>query len=340
MRIIDNCSLLPYNTFGINVCTKRFIEYESVGELLQLLHDWKLAGNPAILNIGKGSNLLFTKDFDGWVLHSAIYGIEIIGSDADTVFVRVGAGQDWDDFVLYAIEHGMYGAENLSWIPGTVGASAVQNIGAYGVEVKDLIVAVELIEIETGEKKVFTNEMCCYAYRQSVFKNELRGKYVVTHVIYRLVRKFSPQIGYGAIHSELLHRSCVIESLSPMELRSVIIAIRQKKLPDPKKIGNAGSFFMNPVVERSIYDRICKAFPEVPHFDMGEYVKIPAGWLIEQCGWKGRNLGHVAVHDKQALVLVNKGGASGQEVVFLCEAICKDVEMRFGIKLRPEVNIL
>ena len=252
--------------------------------------------------------------------------------------MRVGAGVVFDDWVEYAIRHGWYGAENLSLIPGEVGASAVQNIGAYGAEVKDLIDQVETIEVGTGKKHVFTREECHYGYRYSRFKGEWKGRMVVTHVTFVLSKTFTPKLDYGHIREELAASG--IQQPTAQELRDVIIRIRQSKLPDPKVEGNAGSFFMNPVVERDCFNRLKAQYPTMPHYEVdGGHVKIPAGWMIEQCGWKGKSMGRAGVHDKQALVLVNRGGATGAEVLALCEQVRADVKEKFGVDIHPEVNI-
>ena len=254
---------------------------------------------------------------------------------------RTGYGFVWDDLVAYCVEHGFYGLENLSFIPGEVGASAVQNIGAYGAEVKDVITAVETVGLQDGEVRMFDVSACGYAYRKSIFKEEWRGRYAVTHVHFRLSATFRPNLDYGGIREALSAGGIRPEKVTAQDLRRVVIAIRKAKLPDPKVQGNAGSFFMNPVVSREVYEAIKGDYPDVPHYEVdAERVKIPAGWLIERCGWKGRSLGRAAVHDRQALVLVNKGGATGRDILALCEAVRADVLSRFGISISPEVNII
>ena len=244
----------------------------------------------------------------------------------------------FDDVVAYAVEHGYHGAENLSIIPGEVGASAVQNIGAYGVEAKDIIYKVEAVEIATGRVVVFDNADCEYSYRQSKFKHEWKDKYLVTHVIYRLQKTFRPDLDYGNIRSAL-EAKCIAEPTA-QQLRDVIIEIREAKLPDPKVLGNAGSFFMNPIVEKAKYEELAALYPGMPHYTIDDsHEKIPAGWMIDLCGWKGKSLGRAGVHDKQALVLVNRGGATGEEIVKLCETIQEDVKQKFGIEIHPEVNV-
>ena len=335
MKDISQYSLLSHNTFGIDAKCRRFVEFSSVSELLQIIGRLTKADEPLLL-LGGGSNLLLTADFDGTVLHSAIKGVELMGVEEDDVLVRVGSGETWDDFVALCVERGWYGAENLSLIPGEVGASAIQNIGAYGVEAKDLIERVEAVEIATGHRVTIEREECEYGYRQSRFKQDWKNCFVVTHVIYRLSTKFTPHLDYGNLRNVLM-----TESPTAKDVRQAIIDIRRAKLPDPKELGNGGSFFMNPIVSIEKYHALSEQYPQMPHYDVDEaHVKIPAGWMIEQCGWKGKSLGKAGVHDKQALVLVNLGGATGQEIVTLCETIRQDVFDKFGIDIRPEVNVV
>lgn len=338
MKDLPNYSLLPHNTFGIDARCSRFVEFSTVDELQTLLASLTSEDAPLLI-LGGGSNLLLTGDFKGTVIHSAIKGIELVGETSQSVSLRVGSGEVFDDVIAYCVEKGYHGAENLSKIPGEVGASAVQNIGAYGVEVKDLIDRVDTLEIHTGLPVSFSNAECRYGYRQSRFKQDWKDKYVITHVTYRLSKQFVPHLDYGNIRGALAEKG--IQNPTPAELRQVIIDIRDAKLPDPKVEGNAGSFFMNPVVPKEKYLELASAYPNMPHYFIDElYEKIPAGWMIDQCGWKGRTLGKAGVHDKQALVLVNRGGAKGEDVVNLCEAIRKDVYERFGIDIHPEVNII
>ena len=337
MNIQHNYPLLAHNTFGMDVEASVFVEYESVTELKEiLLH--QLCPEGKWLHIGGGSNLLFTGDFDGMILHSAIKGFEVVSENEDEVLVRAGAGEVWDDFVAYTVEKGWYGAENLSLIPGEVGASAVQNIGAYGVEAKDLIVKVATIEVATGKERMFENDECGYAYRESVFKHALKGKYIVTHVTYRLFKHPSYRLDYGNVRAELEKRGC---ELTLENVRRTIIDIRESKLPDPKVQGNAGSFFMNPIVPRPLFEELLSKYPSMPFYEVdAERVKIPAAWMIDQCGWKGKRLGHAGVHSKQALVLVNCGGATGREIIALSEEIQRSVFNKFGVRISPEVNFI
>ena len=337
MKELYKCSLLPYNTFGMDVKASRFVEYASVEELRGLWNAEREAVARA-LHIGGGSNLLFASDYEGLILHSAIKGYTVVKETEEEVEVRVGAGEVWDDFVAYTVANGWYGAENLSLIPGEVGASAVQNIGAYGVEAKDLIVSVDTFGLETGEERRFMREECRYAYRESVFKQELKGKYAVTFVTYRLKKHPVFHLEYGNIRAELEKQGCQVDLEN---VRRIIIAIRQAKLPDPKVLGNAGSFFMNPVVPKMQFEALLAQYPDMPHYPVDDaHVKIPAGWMIDRCGWKGKRVGHAGVHEKQALVLVNCGGATGKEVMHLAEEIVASVRERFGVTIRPEVNYI
>ncbi len=338
MKDIKNYSLLAHNTFGIEARCHRFLEYSSVEEAQQIVSSLTTEDEPLLI-LGGGSNLLLTGDYPGTVLHSAIKGIKVLSvKEPASVFLECGSGEVFDDVVAFAVENGYHGAENLSIIPGEVGASAVQNIGAYGVEAKDIIYKVEAVEIATGKLVVFDNADCEYSYRQSKFKHEWRDKYLVTHVTYRLSRTFVPDLDYGNIRSSLEKKG--IASPTAQQLREVIIEIRNAKLPDPKVQGNAGSFFMNPIVEKTKYEELASQYLGMPHYTIdAEHEKIPAGWMIDQCGWKGKSLGKAGVHDKQALVLVNRGGATGADIVRLCETIQKDVKEKFGIEIHPEVNI-
>lgn len=339
MQIEHNISLLPHNTFGMDVQAGTVITYADADELSHIVRTVLPTAPGPILHIGEGSNLLFMGDFSGTILMCANRDIDIVSQDADTVTVRVGAGWRMDDFIHYAISHGWYGLENLSLIPGQVGASAVQNIGAYGVEAGDCISRVHCISLEDAAPRTFTRSECAFSYRHSIFKDEAyRGRYAVVAVEYRLGKQFLPHLDYGGIRSTILASGLEPDSISAGQLRDIIIGIRQSKLPDPRVQGNAGSFFMNPIVPRAEYDRICSMVPSVPKYDIdAERVKIPAAWLIEQCGWKGRHLGAAGVHSRQPLVLVNLGGATGGDIKALSDCIRHDVRERFGIDIRPEV---
>ncbi|MBQ2192633.1 MAG: UDP-N-acetylmuramate dehydrogenase [Prevotella sp.] len=333
MRDIQNYSLLQHNTFGMDVSCRRFLEYESVEEAQQVATILRDSHQPFLI-IGSGSNLLLTGDYDGIVVHSAIRGIE-----EHDAMVTAGSGETFDQLISWCIAHGLYDLINLSLIPGDVGASAVQNIGAYGVEVAQYINKVEAVEIATGKVVTILAAECGYAYRQSLFKTEWKNRYLITRVTYQLSTVFEPHIDYGNIRAELERQG--IASPSPEQLRQVIIDIRRSKLPDPDVEGNAGSFFVNPIVQRSLFEELLTHYPDMPHYPVDdEHVKIPAGWMIERCGWKGKSLGRAGVHSKQALVLVNRGGATGNDVVTLCRQIQHDVKAMFGVEINPEVNIV
>ena len=333
MRDIKDYSLKEYNTFGIDAKCSRFLEYESVDEAQMVAQILREAATPYII-IGGGSNLLLTKDYEGIVVHSAMKGVVF-----DDGRMSCGSGEIWDDMVALAIRNGLYGMENLSLIPGDVGASAVQNIGAYGAEAKDLIAEVEAVEIASGQVVTLRGEDCGYGYRESKFKHEWKIKYLITHVTYQLSTTFVPHLDYGNIRAELERKG--IENPTAQQVRDTIIEIREAKLPDPKVTGNAGSFFMNPIVSRAVYEALITQYEGMPHYEVdADHIKIPAGWMIDQCGWKGKSLGRAGVHDKQALVLVNCGGATGAEIVTLCETIQADVKAKFGIDIYPEVNII
>ncbi len=336
MRDLTDYSLKGHNTFGIDVNCRRFIEFDSIRELDSILCSLSDSDMP-LLVIGMGSNLLFTKDFDGTILHSDIKGIEAT-SEGDNIFVRCGSGEKMDDIVSLCVKNGWYGMENLSLIPGNVGASAVQNIGAYGAEAKDFIHLVEAVEIKTGKRFEFSNVDCGFDYRWSNFKGEWKNRFVITSVTYKLSRVFSPLLEYGNIRAELDKRN--IHEPNAAQLRSVIIDIRRAKLPDPDVEGNAGSFFMNPIVPMEKFLQLRDKYGDVPHYTVNaEFTKIPAGWLIDKCGWKGKSLGKAGVHSKQALVLVNRGGATGNDILKLCKRIKSDVKRKFGIEISSEVNI-
>ena len=331
MKIIDNCPLKERHTFGMDVKADRLIEFANEDELKSALTG---AVKP-LLFMGGGSNLLFLNNFAGTVFHSVIDDIDIVAEDDNSVSVRVGSGVVWDDFVAYCVEKSWWGVENLSLIPGEVGASAVQNIGAYGVEVKDVLQNIEAISVDDLSKRIFTTAECNYGYRDSIFKNSLKGKYVITYVTYRLSKTANPNIGYGAL------KSVLSENPSLKEIRDAIIAVRNSKLPDPKVYGNAGSFFMNPVIPMEQFVELQSRYPEIPSYPaLDGYIKVPAGWLIEKSGWKGKSLGNAAVYEKQALVLINRGGATGMEIKHLADTVIADVQKIFGITLHAEVNYI
>ena len=336
MRIEQNYSLLKHNTFGLDVKTDYFVEYENEADLETLLRD-EFFLSQRFLHIGQGSNLLFLGDFDGVIVHSAIQGIEKIKEDEHSIWLKAGAGNDWDSFVAYCVENGWGGLENLSLIPGEVGASAVQNIGAYGTEVSERIEEVHAYSLETGRKLIFSNAECDYSYRNSFFKKpENKGKYFVVHVVFKLSKNPEFRPDYGNIREYLTGKPVSLQTL-----REAVIAIRESKLPNPKITGNAGSFFINPYVIMEHFQSLKKNYTDVPYYPVNEeMVKIPAAWLIEQCGLKGKTVGGAAIHEKHALIIINKNRATGQDIASLAEEICKAVKEKFDVELQPEVNYI
>ena len=331
-------SLKNYNTFGMDVYADEFYEYTTVDELDLLLSEKSLA-DKRLLNLGSGSNFLFASDFNGIILHSRISGIEIVEENNDEVIVAAGAGVIWDELVEWCVDKGFGGIENLSLIPGTVGASVVQNIGAYGVELKDAFCKVEGIYIETREKFIFYFPECEFDYRFSVFKGALKNKVVITRLFLKLSKSPVFNIEYGVIKSELEKQG---ETISLQTIRNAIIEIRNSKLPDPAVTGNAGSFFKNPVIDKEAFSQLKNRYSDMPFYEVnsGKLYKIPAGWLIEQSGWKGRNIGRAGIHPKQALVIINLGEATGNEIIELATAIEKDIYDKFGITLEKEVELI
>jgi UDP-N-acetylmuramate dehydrogenase len=331
-----NSSLKSYNTFGIDVRATYFSRFSTTEELSKLFEEYK---SSPFLIIGGGSNLLLTKDFDGIILKNEILGKNIVEETSDSVLVKIGGGENWHEFVLWAIENGFGGIENLSLIPGNVGASPMQNIGAYGVEIKDVFDHLYAYHIETGETHKFSLEECQFGYRESVFKRALKNQYVITEVCFRLEKNRKVNTTYGAIEQEL--QKMGITSPSIRDVSNAVIAIRKSKLPNPAELGNAGSFFKNPVVEQSIADSILEKFPNAPIYPAENgNKKLAAGWLIEQAGWKGKTVGTCGVHKLQALVLVNYGGSTGEQIYDLSSAIISDIQEKFGVTLEREVNIL
>ena len=340
----EHISLRPYNTFGLDVRARYFARFASADELRKLLAlpQVRTAGK---LILGGGSNLLFTQDFDGVVLKNEIRGLEIIAEDGGsaTALVRAGAGESWHGLVEYALGQELSGLENLSLIPGTVGAAPLQNIGAYGAELRDTFERLEAVEITTGAGRTFGAAECGFGYRESVFKNVLKDQFVVTALVLRLHREARPNVQYGALRETLAGFGIEGEP-TPHDISRAVVQIRRSKLPDPAEIGNAGSFFKNPEVSQRKFDELKSLHPDLPGYPVPGGVKVPAGWLIEQAGWKGLRRGPGAgthgVHDRQALVLVNHGDATGHELRQLAEEIIQSVRQQFGIELHPEVNIL
>lgn len=331
-----NFDLRTLNTFGIPVKASGFSAFKSVEELNDLLSERKNFND--LLILGGGSNILFTKDVDALVLRNEITGITTVEENDEFVILKAGSGVVWHDLVMYAVNKNLGGIENLSLIPGSVGASPMQNIGAYGVEIKDVFVSLEALNIESGELRTFTAGECKFGYRESVFKRELKNQFVITSVNYRLSKNPVLQTSYGAIQDELLAQG---KEPSIKNISDAVIAIRNSKLPNPKDLGNAGSFFKNPVVSSDKATSLKADFPTIPNYPQPDgSVKLAAGWLIEQSGWKGKRVGNCGVHSKQALVLVNYGGATGSEIYDLSTSVLKEVKSKFGIDLEREVNIL
>lgn len=333
MRIEENYSLEKHNTFHLPVKSRWFMEYGNEEELERVLKD-EYFQECLSLHIGGGSNLLFLNDYNGIILHSAIKGITVTRETDEHVFVRVGAAEQWDDVVACAVSKGWGGIENLSLIPGEAGAAAIQNIGAYGAEIKDVIYNVETYHQFTFEKRIFTNEACLYGYRSSFFKNEQNAPHIVTHITLCLDKHPKFSVNYKGLSEELAGSELTLAAV-----REAVIAIRRRKLPDPEELGNAGSFFMNPIIPAEQFNELKAQYPEMPSYPAGEgKVKVPAGWLIEQCGFKGKSHGPVGVYEKQALVLVNLGDARGDEIAMVAESIRAAVKDRFGIEIMPEVK--
>lgn len=334
IKIYNNYSLLPHNTFGIEATAATFVDFSSVDALKQYLAEG-LKGHPLV--IGGGSNLLFAGDYDGTVFHSSIKGIEITAETHSHILLRVGSGVNWDELVAFTVEKGWCGLENLSSIPGEVGASAVQNVGAYGVEAGELIEKVEAVAIADAADRTFTRDECCFAYRDSIFKNTEKGKNIITYVTFRLAKEAAFKLSYGNLAEK-------VEELGGATLANVrraVCEIRAAKLPNPSDIGSAGSFFMNPVVPAEMASFLKSEYPSMPQYPAGDdFVKISAGWLIEQCGWKQTPHPHVGVYEKQALVVVNRGGATGIEVMEFATAVVESVKGKFGITLHMEVNVI
>ncbi|MDT8394143.1 MAG: UDP-N-acetylmuramate dehydrogenase [Bacteroidales bacterium] len=338
MIIKENISLKPFNTFGIDAKAKHFAVISELQDLYELYEKGFL--NDRFLLLGGGSNILFTGDYEGIVILNSLGGIEVNEAAENEVIVKAGAGVEWNELVWYCIDREYGGIENLSLIPGSLGAAPIQNIGAYGVELKDCFVSLEAFDIQTGEIKEFNRQECRFGYRDSIFKHTLKGKVVILSVSLKLQKDKPPDTTYGAIREQLK----LMRIKDPPDIRSVglaVTAIRRAKLPDPEVTGNAGSFFKNPVITYSEFVKIKHKFPDIPHYISGHgRVKVPAAWMIEQCGWKGKRLGYAGVHAKQALVLVNHGKASGNDILALATAIRCSVSARFAVDLEMEVNVV
>lgn len=337
MIIKQNISLKPFNTFGIDVTTSHYVSVSTIDELKQIL---SLKEYPNKLILGGGSNMLLTKNFEGLVIHINLKGIEIVSQDDDFVYVKASAGENWHEFVVWCINKDFGGIENLSLIPGNVGTAPIQNIGAYGVELQDIFESCEAISIKTQQLETFKKETCNFGYRNSIFKNEAKGKYIITSVIFKLTKQqHKLYINYGTIASEL--EAMNITDPTIQEISKAVIAIRESKLPNPKVIGNCGSFFKNPVISKAQFNALIINFKEMPSYPVSDdEVKIPAGWLIEKAGFKGKRFGNYGVHKNQALVLVNYGDADGSDILNLSKLIQKTILRIFDISIEAEVNIL
>lgn len=337
MKIHSDYSLKNYNTFGIEAKAKQFVSVQSIDELTEVLTSNSEAKK---FILGGGSNMLLTQDIDALVIHLNLKGIKIVDENKDYVWVESQAGENWHEFVLWTIEHDFGGLENLSLIPGNVGTTPIQNIGAYGVEIKDTFVLCEAIHIETQELMVFKNETCKFGYRESIFKNEVKDEFIITSVIFKLTkRNHKLNTSYGAIEAELQLQNCTKPTIK--DVSNAVIAIRRSKLPDPKELGNSGSFFKNPVLSKKEFEKIQNKFPEIPHYVVSDTeVKVPAGWLIEQAGFKGKRFGDAGIHKNQALVLVNYGNATGKEIWDVALTIQDTIFKTYGIKIETEVNII
>jgi len=338
MQIQENVSLKPYNTFGIDVTARYFATFENVAELEEILNSKLQTSNPKLV-LGGGSNILFTKDYSGIVLKNDIIGIEIVQEDDEFIYIKAGAGENWHQFVLHCVQNNYAGVENLSLIPGNVGASPMQNIGAYGVEIKDVFYELEAVHRQDKTIQKFGLEDCSFGYRESVFKSKYKDQYIITSVTYRLNKRPCFNTSYGAINQEL--EIMGVKNLTIQAISQAVINIRTSKLPDPKDLGNAGSFFKNPIISNEQFNGLKQAFPTVIAFPSGaEHTKLAAGWLIEQCGWKGYRKGDAGCFPKQALVLVNYGTATGREIFELSEEIILSVKKKFNLVLEREVNIV
>lgn len=339
MEIQKNISLKPFNTFGIDVVAKQFVEVTKVDDFKNLIKRG-IFKNESFFILGGGSNILFSKDYDGIVVKNSLKGIETYQGENNEVIVKVGGGEKWEDLVYFCVDKGLGGIENLCLIPGTVGAAPIQNIGAYGVEIKDVFYSLEAMDLESGEIKEFNKNQCRFGYRDSIFKQEYKGEYIIISVSLLLEKDAEPNTSYGAIQAELERLGLSAEP-SIRSVSDAVASIRRSKLPDPELVGNAGSFFKNPVLRAHKFEIIKAKYPDVPFYQSGaEMFKVPAGWLIEQCGWKGKQIGNAAVHDKQALVIVNLGNATGKEVLDLAAEIQHSVKEKFDIKLEMEVNVI
>lgn len=340
LNIQSHVSLKPYNTLGIDANARYWVDISSEDDLQTLLQLTEFIDEPKLI-LGGGSNVLLCHDFDGLVVKVNIQGTKIVRNEDNHIYITAGAGVNWHEFVTFCVQKGYAGAENLSLIPGTVGAAPMQNIGAYGVELEQIFESLTAIHILTGEKRTFTHADCAFGYRESIFKRELKGQYIITNVTFQLDKQPTFHTRYGAIRETLAEMGVSDENLSIKAVSDAVIRIRRSKLPDPAQIGNAGSFFKNPEIPKTQFDELKAQYPALPGYPVSnDVVKVPAGWLIEQAGWKGYRSGDAGVHTKQALVLVNYGKATGDEILLLAKKVQKSVLARFGVTISPEVNII
>src|SRR3989339_1211785 len=337
MKILKNHNLTRLNTFGVSIQSKFFVQLDSELNLEELFKS-SLFRNNEKLFLGGGSNILFTKDFKGIVILNKLKGIEILEDNLGYVLVRCMSGEMWHDLVIFTVDRGYWGIENLSLIPGTVGAAPMQNIGAYGAELRNVLESVETFDVKTGEKRIFNKEECEFGYRDSIFKNKLKNRYFISAVVLKLSKFEKKNLTYKILADYLNKNKVEVKNSS--DISKAVAEIRCSKLPDPKLIGNAGSFFKNVFVGENKFNELMKIFPDMPHFEEDNMIKVPAGWLIEQCGWKGKRVGNVGVHERQALVLVNYGEATGRGIIELANKIIALVKEKFGLELTPEVNIV
>jgi UDP-N-acetylmuramate dehydrogenase len=340
MNVKQNYSLRPFNTFGIEALAANYAEVFNENDILELLTNKSLQHQEKLI-LGGGSNILLTGDFDGLVIHNRIQGIELVKETNEHVWVKASAGEVWHQLVMHSVANGYAGIENLSLIPGCCGAAPMQNIGAYGVELKDVFDSLEAIHINSGEKVIFSKSDCAFGYRESVFKNEAKGVYIITSITLRLNKQPHFHVDYGDLQ-KILYEDMMVNELTLRNVSDAVIKIRQSKLPDPKELGNAGSFFKNPEIPIAQYEALKTNHPLLPGYPSGKQgmIKLAAGWLIEQCGWKGKRIGNTGCHAKQALVLVNYGEASGDEIWAHATHVINDVWQQFGVKLSPEVNLI
>lgn len=338
MIVQKDVQLKPFNTFGIEATTKYFVEVSSIEQLQEILQNPDYQSTERLI-LGGGSNVLLTKDFEGLVIKIAIKGFEVVQENEENIWIKAGAGVVWHDLVMHCVNKNYAGMENLSLIPGTVGAAPMQNIGAYGIEIKEVFEELQALEIATGEIKVFDKATCNFGYRESIFKHEAKGKYIILNVTFKLNKKPSFHVEYGAIKDTLAEMG--VSEMSIKAISDAVIHIRQSKLPNPAEIGNAGSFFKNPEIPKTQFEVLKAQFPTIPSYPVSDTTtKVPAGWLIEQAGWKGQRFGNVGVHAKQALVLVNYGIGKGEEIKDLSQKIQASVNEKFGIQLSAEVNFI